>query len=80
MSAEVESLSKLKASKMKELVMKRRSELEDLCRITHIQPDTSTSAEKSSALIDSGIKKVIELFGFEPSCQYPFVLPCFFQG
>nr|ADQ43179.1 unknown [Schrenkiella parvula] len=52
-SAEVDCLSKLKASKMKELVMKRRSELEDLCRLTHIQPDTSTSAEKSSALIDS---------------------------
>ncbi|CAN6910186.1 hypothetical protein Bca4012_078345 [Brassica carinata] len=60
-SAEVESLSKLKASKMKELVMKRRSELEDLCRITHIQPDTSTSAEKSSALIDSGLVDPSEL-------------------
>ncbi|CAF2090745.1 BnaA06g34430D [Brassica napus] len=60
-SAEVESLSKLKASKMKELVMKRRSELEDLCRLTHIQPDTSTSAEKSSALIDSGLVDPSEL-------------------
>ncbi|CAA7043738.1 unnamed protein product [Microthlaspi erraticum] len=60
-SAEVDSLSKLKASKMKELVMKRRSELEDLCRLTHIQPDTSTSAEKSSALIDSGLVDPSEL-------------------
>ncbi|KAJ0240476.1 65-kDa microtubule-associated protein 6 [Hirschfeldia incana] len=60
-SAEVECLSKLKASKMKELVMKRRSELEDLCRLTHIQPDTSTSAEKSSALIDSGLVDPSEL-------------------
>ncbi|KAG5395031.1 hypothetical protein IGI04_024994 [Brassica rapa subsp. trilocularis] len=60
-SAEVESLSKLKASKMKELVMKRRSELEDLCRLTHIQPDTSTSAKKSSALIDSGLVDPSEL-------------------
>ncbi|KAJ4901265.1 65-kDa microtubule-associated protein 6 [Raphanus sativus] len=60
-SAEVENLSKLKASKMKELVMKRRSELEDLCRLTHIQPDTSTSAEKSSALIDSGLVEPSEL-------------------
>lgn len=68
MSTEVESLSKLKASKMKELVMKRRSELEDLCRLTHIQPDTSTSAEKSSALIDSGKKekKVIKLLVLNP--------------
>ncbi|KAG2301713.1 hypothetical protein Bca52824_030364 [Brassica carinata] len=60
-SAEVNCLSKLKASKMKELVMKRRSELEDLCRLTHIQPDTSTSAEKSSALIDSGLVDPSEL-------------------
>ncbi|CAN8266832.1 unnamed protein product [Cochlearia groenlandica] len=60
-SAEVDCLSKLKASKMKELVMKRRSELEDLCRVTHIQPDTSTSAEKSSALIDSGLVDPSEL-------------------
>ncbi|CAH8347348.1 unnamed protein product [Eruca vesicaria subsp. sativa] len=60
-SAEVDCLSKLKASKMKELVMKRRSELEDLCRLTHIQPDTSTSAEKSSALIDSGLVDPSEL-------------------
>ncbi|EFH51358.1 atmap65-6 [Arabidopsis lyrata subsp. lyrata] len=62
-SAEVESLSKLKASRMKELVMKRRSELEDLCRLTHIQPDTSTSAEKSTALIDSGLVDPSELLG-----------------
>jgi protein regulator of cytokinesis 1 len=60
-STEVDSLSKLKASRMKELVMKRRSELEDLCRLTHIQPDTSTSAEKSTALIDSGLVDPSEL-------------------
>lgn len=40
---------------MKELVMKKRTELEELCRITHIEPDTSTSAEKSNAMIDSGM-------------------------
>lgn len=39
---------------MKELVMKRRSELEDICRMAHIVPDSSTAAEKTSALIDSG--------------------------
>lgn len=53
-SAEVERLAKLKASRMKELVMKRRSELEDVCKMTHIEPDTSTNPEKSTALIDSG--------------------------
>lgn len=56
MSAEVDRFNKLKSSRMKELVMKRRSELENLCRSTHIEPDTSTSLEKSTALIDSGKK------------------------
>ncbi|XP_010554374.1 PREDICTED: 65-kDa microtubule-associated protein 6-like isoform X2 [Tarenaya hassleriana] len=60
-TAEVGRLSKLKASRMKELVMKRRSELEDLCRIAHIEPDTSTSVEKTSALIDSGLVEPSEL-------------------
>lgn len=60
-SAEVERLTKLKASRMKELVMKRRSELEEICRMTHIAPDTSTSAEKSIALIDSGLVDPSEL-------------------
>lgn len=40
---------------MKELVFKKRSALEEICRLTHIEPDTSTSAEKASALIDSGM-------------------------
>lgn len=51
----MERLTELKASRMKELVMKRRSELEEMCRMAHIEPDTSTSAEKSNALIDSGM-------------------------
>ncbi|KAB2090462.1 hypothetical protein ES319_A03G124700v1 [Gossypium barbadense] len=47
--------------KMKELVLKRRSELEDICRMTHIKPDASTSVEKSNALIDSGLVDPSEL-------------------
>ncbi|XP_059655286.1 65-kDa microtubule-associated protein 6-like isoform X2 [Cornus florida] len=54
-SAEVERLTKLKASRMKELVMKRRSELEDICYKIHIEPDQSTTAEKSNAMIDSSL-------------------------
>ncbi|KAH1200503.1 65-kDa microtubule-associated protein 6 [Glycine max] len=54
-SAEVDRLAKLKASRMKELVFKKRSELEEICRLTHIEPDPSTVAEKASALIDSGM-------------------------
>ncbi|XP_008220951.1 PREDICTED: 65-kDa microtubule-associated protein 6-like [Prunus mume] len=60
-SEEVERLTELKASRMKELVMKRRSELEEMCRMVHIEPDTSTSAEKSNALIDSGLVDPSEL-------------------
>ncbi|KAG7597053.1 hypothetical protein ISN44_As06g014590 [Arabidopsis suecica] len=60
-SAEVDSFNKLKASRMKELVMKRRSELENLCRLAHIEADTSTSLEKSTALIDSGLVDPSEL-------------------
>ncbi|RAL47873.1 hypothetical protein DM860_011458 [Cuscuta australis] len=54
-SSEVERLTKLKASRMKELVMKRRSELEDICYKTHMDPDPSTAGDKSSAMIDSGL-------------------------
>lgn len=39
---------------MKELVMKRRSELEALCHKTHVEPDPSTAIDKSNAMIDSG--------------------------
>ncbi|KAF5747527.1 hypothetical protein HS088_TW05G00250 [Tripterygium wilfordii] len=60
-TAEVERLTKLKASRMKELVLKKRSEFEDICRITHIEPDTSTSVEKSNALMDSGLVDPCEL-------------------
>ncbi|WJX10616.1 hypothetical protein P8452_01312 [Trifolium repens] len=60
-SAEVERLTKLKASRMKELVFKKRSELEEICRLTHIEPDTSTAPEKASALIDSGLVDPCEL-------------------
>ncbi|XP_073286248.1 65-kDa microtubule-associated protein 6-like [Primulina huaijiensis] len=53
--AEVERLNKLKASRLKELVLKKRLELEDICRKVHIQPDGSTAADKTNALIDSGL-------------------------
>lgn len=60
-SAEVERLTKLKASRMKELVMKKRSELEEICRRTHIEPDSNTAPEKSNAMIDSGLVDPCEL-------------------
>ncbi|XP_010242317.1 PREDICTED: 65-kDa microtubule-associated protein 6-like isoform X2 [Nelumbo nucifera] len=60
-ASEVERLTKLKASRMKELVMKKRSELEEICRKAHIEPDMSTAAEKANALIDSGLVDPSEL-------------------
>jgi Ase1/PRC1/MAP65 family protein len=52
--AEVDRLKKVKASRMKEIVLKRRLELEAICRTAHIDPDISTAPEKAIALIDSG--------------------------
>ncbi|KAL5995503.1 hypothetical protein ACLOJK_025565 [Asimina triloba] len=60
-AAEVDKLTKMKGSRMKELVLKRRSELEEICHGAHIEPDTSTAPEKSCALIDSGIVDASEL-------------------
>ncbi|KAJ3677056.1 hypothetical protein LUZ60_002780 [Juncus effusus] len=61
--AEVERLAKLKASRMKELVMIRRVELEEICKSAHIEPDPSTAPEKTNALIDSGLVDPSELLG-----------------
>lgn len=58
---EVERLTKQKASRMKELVLKKRLELEDICRNAHMEPDMSTSPEKIIALIDSGLVDPCEL-------------------
>ncbi|MCO5608818.1 hypothetical protein L7F22_063035 [Adiantum nelumboides] len=58
---EVERLEQLKATKMKDLVLKRRSVLEQVCRQAHMEPDPSTSSEKTNALIDSGMVDASEL-------------------
>ncbi|KAD4584254.1 hypothetical protein E3N88_21855 [Mikania micrantha] len=52
--AEVSRLESLKSSKMKELVFKKRSELEDICRKTHILPESDTSLEVAIEAIESG--------------------------
>ncbi|XP_024536274.1 65-kDa microtubule-associated protein 1 [Selaginella moellendorffii] len=58
---EVQRLSHLKISKMKELVLKKRSELEDICRRAHMECDENVSEEKISALIDSGMIDAADL-------------------
>lgn len=54
-AAEVDRLTKLKASRMKELFFNKRMELEDICKRAHIEPDMSTVPDKANALIDSGM-------------------------
>jgi protein regulator of cytokinesis 1 len=51
---EVERLDKLKANKTKELVIKKKEELDEICRQAHMQPDKSASEENLMAIIDSG--------------------------
>ncbi|CAL4921697.1 unnamed protein product [Urochloa decumbens] len=58
---EVERLTKQKASRMKELVLKKRLELEDVCKNAHMEPDMNTAPEKIIALIDSGLVDPCEL-------------------
>ena len=55
MESEVERLTKLKTSRLKDIVMKRRRELEEICENAHIEPDVSTAPEQTDAMIDSGI-------------------------
>ncbi|KAI7745389.1 hypothetical protein M8C21_011102 [Ambrosia artemisiifolia] len=52
--AEVSRLESLKSSKMKELVFKKRSELEDICRKTHLLPDSDSSMEIAMEAIETG--------------------------
>lgn len=51
---EVERLDTLKASKTKELVMKKQEELDEIYRQAHMDPDPNTTHEKLMAIIDSG--------------------------
>lgn len=52
--AEVSRLEEFKSSKMKELVFKKRSELEDICRKTHLLPESDSSMEMAMEAIESG--------------------------
>ena len=48
-------LEELKTSKMKELVLKKRLELEEICRNTHMVPEDDHSIEYAIEAIESGI-------------------------
>ncbi|CAH8383589.1 unnamed protein product [Eruca vesicaria subsp. sativa] len=53
--AEVARLDEVKASKMKELVLKKRSELEDICRKTHMLPVSDSAIDQTIVAIESGM-------------------------
>lgn len=55
---------------MKEIVLKRRLELEEICREAHLEPDMSTSLEKCIALIESGMNHVVQAFATNPVFVY----------
>ncbi|KAK1430929.1 hypothetical protein QVD17_14058 [Tagetes erecta] len=59
---EVERLDQLKASKMKEIALKKQVELEQIYAQAHIELDTKAAREKILALIDSGNLEPVELF------------------
>ncbi|KAK1277359.1 65-kDa microtubule-associated protein 5 [Acorus gramineus] len=52
--AEVERLNILKASKMKELVLKKQNELEEIYRAVHMDVDSDSAREILITLIESG--------------------------
>lgn len=52
---EVQRLDTLKASKMKELVMKKQAELDDVYLEAHMEPDPDASREQIMAIIESGL-------------------------
>ncbi|XP_028796529.1 65-kDa microtubule-associated protein 3-like [Neltuma alba] len=52
--AEVCRLNELKASKMKELVLKKRTELEEICRKVHLVPVIDNAVEFAVEAIESG--------------------------
>ncbi|KAG9454810.1 hypothetical protein H6P81_007714 [Aristolochia fimbriata] len=59
--AEVERLNVLKASKMKELVLKKQDELEEIYRGVHVELDSDAARKELLNLIDSGRAELSEL-------------------
>lgn len=54
----------LKATKMKELVLKKRMELDEICRKTHLIPEGDNEVEQAIEAIDSGTPHLSDLHIF----------------
>lgn len=59
---EVSRLEQLKSSKMKELVLKKRSELEEICRRTHMIAEADRAMEYAIEAIESGTKTSSDIY------------------
>lgn len=59
--AEVKRLDQLKASKMKELFLKKQNELEDICNNSHMEIPSQSEMDKIIGLLNSG-REEISLF------------------
>ncbi|XAR66171.1 hypothetical protein NMG60_11012291 [Bertholletia excelsa] len=66
-SAEVSRLEELKASKMKELVLKKRSELEEICRKTHLIPESGNAMDIVIEAI-AQVLKFLDIGDVDPAC------------
>ncbi|KAF2282663.1 hypothetical protein GH714_043773 [Hevea brasiliensis] len=55
---EVSRLKQLKSSKVKEIILKKRLELEELCRNAHMVTESLTAAEYSIEAVTSGVDPV----------------------
>src|ERR1044072_3212045 len=58
---EVERLDQLKASRMKEIALKKQGELEEIFAHAHVEIDPEAARERIMALIDSGDIEPTEL-------------------
>uniref|UniRef100_J3MSF4 Uncharacterized protein n=1 Tax=Oryza brachyantha TaxID=4533 RepID=J3MSF4_ORYBR len=80
MGAEVERLTKLKARRLKEIFMKKRLELEEICKTAHIEPDASTAPEQTNEMIDSGTIRMLLLLHLPVTAVYKFyIFLCMFH-
>ena len=60
-------MENLKASKMKELVLKKRNDMEELCRKAHIIPDSYIALDNSIESMESGEDDLFCLFHCDTS-------------
>lgn len=69
-------LEELKSSKMKELVLKKRTELEEICRKTHMVIEADSAIEYAIEAIESGVFQIIDNTSYVKENNYECVSEC----